>query len=212
MHMSVAQAYAILEHSSVVELPAYIRRVPGSIPGVPILGKRQRLVVWKGLFMGRLQKISDEDFTKAVKESKCVQEVLDKLGYGRSSGSMGKFISKRIEALNIDTSHFDVAHKRSSHPVYSLQEILVENSCYGNIDRLKKRILKANLLEYKCEKCGNIGEWQGEKLSLQLEHKNGIHNDHRLNNLCFLCPNCHSQTDTYAGKNRERHIASMQLR
>ena len=36
MHMSVAQAYAILEHSSVVELPAYIRRVPGSIPGVPI--------------------------------------------------------------------------------------------------------------------------------------------------------------------------------
>ena len=45
MHMSVAQAYAILEHSSVVELPAYIRRVPGSIPGVPILGKRQRLAV-----------------------------------------------------------------------------------------------------------------------------------------------------------------------
>ena len=36
MHMSVAQAYAFLEHSSVVELPAYIRRVPGSIPGVPI--------------------------------------------------------------------------------------------------------------------------------------------------------------------------------
>lgn len=34
--MSVAQAYAFLEHSSVVELPGYIRRVPGSIPGVPI--------------------------------------------------------------------------------------------------------------------------------------------------------------------------------
>ena len=174
-----------------------------------VLGKRQRLAVLrKGLFMGRLQKISDEDFTNAVKESKCIQEVLDKLGYGRSSGSMGKFISRRIESLNIDTSHFDVAHKRSSHPVYSLQEILVENSCYGNIDRLKKRILKANLLEYKCEKCGNTGEWQGKKLSLQLEHKNGIHNDHRLNNLCFLCPNCHSQTDTYAGKNREKYINS----
>ena len=70
MHMPVAQAYATLEHSSVVELPAYIWRVPGSIPGVPILGKRQRLVVLqKGLFMGRLQKISDEDFTNAVKKA-----------------------------------------------------------------------------------------------------------------------------------------------
>ena len=49
--------------------------------------------------------------------------------------------------------------------------------------------------------CGNEGFWNGKKLVLQLEHKNGIHNDHRVENLCFLCPNCHSQTDTYSGKN-----------
>lgn len=155
--------------------------------------------------MGRLKEISDEVFIKAVKESECIQDVLEKLGYGRASGSMGKFVKKRIENMGINTDHFDTAHRRSSHPRYSLNEILVKDSPYGNIDRLKKRILKEKLLEYKCDKCGNIGEWQGKGLVLQLEHKNGMHNDHRLENLCFLCPNCHSQTVTYSGKNMGRY-------
>lgn len=50
--------------------------------------------------------------------------------------------------------------------------------------------------------CGNIGEWQGQKLVLQLDHINGKNNDHRIENLRFLCPNCHSITETYAGKNK----------
>lgn len=43
--------------------------------------------------------------------------------------------------------------------------------------------------------------WNGQPLVLQLEHKNGINNDNRLENLAFICPNCHSQTPTYAGRN-----------
>ena len=58
-------------------------------------------------------------------------------------------------------------------------------------------------MEYKCQKCG-ISEWLGNPLTLQLDHINGVNNDHRLTNLRFLCPNCHSQTDTYAGKNMGR--------
>lgn len=85
---------------------------------------------------------------------------------------------------------------------YSLEEILVENSNYNNRTSLKKRILDEKLLEYKCALCGNTGEWMGKELSLQLDHKNGKNNDHRLKNLRFLCPNCHSQTETYAGKNK----------
>ena len=115
-------------------------------------------------------------------------------------------VKERIKLLNIDTSHFKGRKsKSSSNPIYTLEEILVENSSYENIARLKSRILKANLLEYKCMNCGNTGEWNGKPLVLQLEHKNGKHNDHRLFNLCFLCPNCHSQTDTYAGKNIGRY-------
>ena len=62
-------------------------------------------------------------------------------------------------------------------------------------------IIKNKLLELKCEVCG-VKEWNGKKLSLHLDHINGENGDHRLENLRFLCPNCHSQTDTYAGKNK----------
>jgi Zn finger protein HypA/HybF involved in hydrogenase expression len=67
----------------------------------------------------------------------------------------------------------------------------------------KNRIIKNNLIEYKCVKCGLGNEWNNEPISLQLEHINGINNDNRLENLAFICPNCHSQTDTYAGKNKK---------
>ena len=67
---------------------------------------------------------------------------------------------------------------------------------------MKKGLLNSNLLEYKCALCGNTGEWQGKPLTLQLDHINGEHLDHRLENLRFLCPNCHSQTETFGSRQR----------
>lgn len=156
--------------------------------------------------MSKFQNISDEDFINVVKENVCVRDILGELGYSRSSGSMGKKIRDRIKQLGINTDHFLIHQsKMNSRPTYSMDEILIENSSYENIDRLKKRLISNNLLEYVCAECGNTGEWNGKKLVLQLEHKNGIHNDHRLSNLEFLCPNCHSQTNTYSGKNKGRY-------
>ena len=81
------------------------------------------------------------------------------------------------------------------------EEVFVENSAYAR-HLIKRRLIKQKLIEYKCCECGNEGVWMGKPLSLQLDHKNGIANDNRLQNLRFICANCHSQTDTWCGKNK----------
>lgn len=68
---------------------------------------------------------------------------------------------------------------------------------------LKRRLIDAGLKEDKCEECG-ISEWLGRPLSVQLHHRNGDGTDNRLFNIQFLCPNCHSQTDTWGGRNNHR--------
>jgi hypothetical protein len=67
--------------------------------------------------------------------------------------------------------------------------------------KLKKRLIKDKVLEYKCASCG-IFEWNKNLITLQLDHKDGNNHNHKLENLRLLCPNCHSQTDTWCGKNK----------
>ena len=78
-----------------------------------------------------------------------------------------------------------------------------------NNKNVKDYILKNSLKEYKCSRknCGLTNVWLNRTLVLQLEHKDGDRNNNKLSNLEFLCPNCHSQTETYAGKNsyKSRH-------
>ncbi len=95
-----------------------------------------------------------------------------------------------------------IAHynKGKIRPRISDSDAFVENSSLAR-HIVKKRIIRDKLLDYKCACCGLVDSWNGKHLSLQLDHINGINNDHRLENLRFLCPNCHTQQDTYAAKN-----------
>jgi hypothetical protein len=68
---------------------------------------------------------------------------------------------------------------------------------------IKGRLLKEGLKDERCERCG-LTEWRALPLALQLHHVNGDGDDNRLENLELLCPNCHSQTDTYGGRNGHR--------
>ena len=82
-----------------------------------------------------------------------------------------------------------------------LDEILKGEHPYYQTGKLKRQLLQANVFPYECDKCA-ISDWNGLPLSLHLDHINGDSSDHRLGNLRFLCPNCHSQTETYCGKNK----------
>jgi len=81
--------------------------------------------------------------------------------------------------------------------------VFIENSKMAR-HLVKKRVVEKNLIHYSCQICSNDGNHNNLPLVLQIDHINGINNDHRLNNLRFLCPNCHTQQETYAGKNNKR--------
>ena len=68
---------------------------------------------------------------------------------------------------------------------------------------LKRRLLQAGLKEHRCEECG-VSDWRGQPLALELHHRNGVRDDNRLANLAILCPNCHSQTENFGGRNVRR--------
>jgi transposase-like protein len=74
-----------------------------------------------------------------------------------------------------------------------------------NRSHLKRRLVRLGLLEESCHECG-ITEWRGKPLSLCLHHVNAINDDNRIENLAVLCPNCHSQTENFAGRNRRAYV------
>ena len=80
-----------------------------------------------------------------------------------------------------------------------MDEVLVEGSSYDR-GKLKRRLFAEGLKEPRCELCGQGEEWQGRRMSLVLDHANGIHDDNRLENLRIVCPNCNATLDTHCGK------------
>lgn len=154
--------------------------------------------------MPRKRKYTDEQFITAVKESESISKVLQKLVL-KATGGNYKLAKNRIKKLNIDISHMTgrghlkgKTHNWSKKK--SLEEILIKDSDYANSNNLRKRLIKEGIFEKKCYNCG-LTDWLGARLAFELEHKNGANNDNRIENLTILCPNCHSQTPTYCGRN-----------
>lgn len=152
----------------------------------------------------KIYDLSEEDFKSLIRNSSNKAEVLFKLGYSVEGNSWGyTLLRKRMEELHIDGTEFKgktgikLLHNKSTE---NEEDILCENS---NRTRavIRRYIIKNNIIPYKCSICGNEGEWQGKPLSLQLDHINGNCSDHRKENLRWLCPNCHSQTETHGSKN-----------
>src|SRR6185312_11749946 len=141
---------------------------------------------------------------EAVKHSICYTDVLKylKLNY-KASGNF-QTIQKYIKLLEIDVSHFDSIkaatrglNQYSKSIKYTDEQLFQKNSL---IPKNSVRRRYKELVEYKCVICKLENSWQDKKLILQMDHINGDRTDHRLENLRWLCPNCHSQTETYGFK------------
>lgn len=150
-----------------------------------------------------IKRVTDEEFRQAVASNTTIASILRSIGYSHQSTAYNR-VRKRVAELNLDTSHWvgQASRKGKAPPnKIPLSEILVRNSTYTCTSSLKRRMIREGLLAYVCALC-DISEWQGKTLSLQLDHINGVNNDHRRENIRLLCPNCHSQTPTWGSKNR----------
>ncbi len=76
--------------------------------------------------------------------------------------------------------------------------------CDVNISKLKLTAIKRGLLVEHCYICGAKPLWMGQPLTLQLDHIDGDSTNNIIENLRLLCPNCHSQTSTFGGRNIKR--------
>lgn len=146
------------------------------------------------------KKWTDEDLISTIKNTNTsLTDVLRKMGLSLNGRTYSR-LKQRISDLKIDVSHF-TGYKRPVKPLKFLSDSEIfksDSELYTG--SIKKAVQDRNLLPYRCSMCDLGSVWQGKDIVLQLDHINGISNDHRLTNLRFLCPNCHSQTKTWGNK------------
>jgi hypothetical protein len=154
------------------------------------------------MFVRAGPRYTEAEAREAVAVSRSYSDALRRLGM-RPAGGNHATLRKYVEIWRIPTAHFDPwaarreALRRDPLP---LGQVLVEDSTYGRRS-LKLRLYEAGLKERRCELCGQGELWRGRRMSLILDHVNGVANDNRLENLRIVCPNCAATLDTHCGKN-----------
>lgn len=133
--------------------------------------------------------------------SHSINEVIRMSGR-KCTGGNHQLIRSKITEFGIDTSHFTGQAWAKGK---SYGDVGITRNCkYTSDDQIlgyhpeiarkdvKRYVLNNGIIPYQCEICGNIGEWLGQKMTLELDHRNGEPYDHSKDNLRFLCPNCHA--------------------
>lgn len=138
---------------------------------------------------------TDSELELAVANSLSLAQVLRKLNLAIAGGSY-TFIRGHILRLGLDTSHFagqQGKNRFGKSKGLTLEQILVAGSPYQSSE-IRRYILAAGIKENRCEVC-SISAWNGKPITIELHHRNSVRNDHRIENLQMLCPNCHSQAE-----------------
>jgi hypothetical protein len=139
--------------------------------------------------------LSKEQIEQYANESTNWKELMTKCGY--TNYGCRSYLKKKLALYNISIEHFS---KIKVNRRYTHEEIFKQNSEYSSMVNIKKKLINYYKWKYECSSC-KLSEWLGQIIPIEIDHINGIHTDNRIENLRFLCPNCHALTDTYKGKN-----------
>ncbi|MGW3033260.1 HNH endonuclease signature motif containing protein [Streptomyces sp. NPDC001178] len=180
---------------------------PGGSTRRYVLGRMKKLGVDTSHFEREGVKWTREILQVAVSASTNMCEVLRHLGL-EVVGGHHTHISRRIKAYDIDTSHFQVPTRRGKAWRPRTPEGLLVEQPVGQARRIPSDRLKWALtalgMQERCARCGTEAVWRGHPLPLEVDHIDGNWRDNRIENLRFLCPNCHSTTDSYRGRGKGR--------
>jgi hypothetical protein len=148
---------------------------------------------------------SESDARNAIEEAMCWADALRSLGY-QVRGANYRTLQRWAKRWGISTDHFDPNARRAeanARRAAPLEEVLVEKSSYHR-GQLKRRLFDAGLKSRSCEMCGQGEQWHGMRMSLVLDHVNGVPDDNRFHNLRIVCPNCAATLDTHCGRHLPR--------
>jgi hypothetical protein len=141
-----------------------------------------------------INNLSKERLEELISNSTSAHNIIKNFGINPRESHI-KLINKKISEYELESTKYILRDK-----ITKTNEDLFVNGSICSRGTLIGRILKDSLIEHICSICNLGSEWNDEKLVLQLDHINGINNDNRIENLRFLCPNCHAQTDMFGGK------------
>lgn len=148
--------------------------------------------------MKKWEKFSEEELLQFVKESRSYRDLAIKCGYAPDGGSSIAAIKEMVKHFNFDISHFTGQGWNKANYNYDLFA--------KDTPRKPRNMINAliALRGQKCERCG-LTEWLDQPIKVEVHHIDGDGNNNELTNLQLLCPNCHSLTDNWKGKNNGKN-------
>lgn len=143
---------------------------------------------------------NEEEFIRITNQSRSMAEAASIMGIHFNTH---KRIAKKLGCYAPNMSGKGFTKNMPSIPI---SEILNGEHPYYQTYKLKNRLFRERIKENRCEKCG-INEWNGKSINCELDHIDGDRTNHKIENLRIICPNCHSQTETYRSKNKNARVA-----
>ena len=153
----------------------------------------------------RKAEVTDEEVIKSL-EQPSVMLALAELGLPPSTSNYRWFADQCVRlGLEAKRPVYRTPNRYSDDQVFVVDCPLTLTG-----SQLKRRLIKDHGWADRCmnPSCPNPEPmWAGSMLVMQLDHVNGDRRDNRQENLRLLCPNCHSQTDTFCGRKMVREKA-----